>query len=346
MSKLFPLSACIMLLCAGAAAQERSWIVEEGVARVNNDIITRSEYQRARAQVSEEARQGCANCTPDELQERVAAKEKDLLRDMIDTLLLVQRGKDLGLNVESDVVRRLDDIRQENKIPSMEALQQRIEESGLNFQDFRETVRDQIYQQEIIRREVGSRILLDQAEVLKYYEEHQQEFVRAEQVVLREIFITTEDKPEAEIPALRKKADDLLQRVKGGEDFGELARSYSEGSTATEGGDLGTFQRGQLAPNLEEMVFEMDRGQFTDVIPAEAGLLILQVREHYTAGLQPEEKVENEIMARLYDAKIGPALREYLTKLRQDSYIDVKSGYVDTSSVPGMEIEEEPATPE
>ncbi len=168
-------------------------------------------------------------------------------------------------------------------------------QAGVDFEDFKTNIRNQLITQEVIRREVGSRIVLDHAEVQKYYDDHKQEFVRPEQVVVREIFVSTEGKPEAEIPALRKKADGLLERVKGGEDFGELAKRFSDGSTAKQGGDLGTFERGQLAKNLEDIVFKLNRNQTTDVMPTKTGFLILQVREHYPAGQQPEEKVENEI---------------------------------------------------
>jgi parvulin-like peptidyl-prolyl isomerase len=145
---------------------------------------------------------------------------------------------------------------------------------------------------------------------------------------------------------LRKKAEDLLQRVKNGEDFGELAKHFSDGSTAKQGGDLGKFERGQLAPNIEQAVFGLQRLQMTDVIPTKTGFLILQVGEHYSAGLQPEEKVDPEIQDRLYNEKLRPALRAYLEMLREDSYVQVKPGYTDTSAMPASTIDEVPATPD
>ena len=170
---------------------------------------------------------------------------------------MVQRGKDIGINVDADVIKRLDEIRLQNNIASMEELEKQVNASGVDFEDFKTNIRNQLLQQEVIRREVGSKIILDHAEVQKYYEDHKQEFVRPEQVVVREIFVSTEGKTDAEIPALRKKAEDLLQRVKSGEDFGELAKRFSDGSTAKQGGDLGTFERGQLAPRSEEDGFRL-----------------------------------------------------------------------------------------
>jgi peptidyl-prolyl cis-trans isomerase SurA len=248
--------------------------------------------------------------------------------------------------VDTQVIKRLDQIRIDNKIASMEDLERQVTATGVDFEDFKNNIRNQLLQQEVIRKEVGSRIVLDHAEVAKYYNEHMQEFVRPEQVVLREIFVSSEGKNEAEAAAQKKKADGLLQRVKGGEDFGELAKRFSDGSTAKQGGDLGTFERGQLAANLEQTVFKMNRNDVTDVMDAKNGYLILQVQEHYPAGQQTEEKVENEIESKIYDQKIQPAMRDYLKTLRADSYVEVKAGYVDTAGVAGAGIDEIPATPD
>jgi peptidyl-prolyl cis-trans isomerase SurA len=327
-------------------AQTKSAVVEEVIARVNNDVITRSDLEHARSELQQEAQQDCPKCTPEEIQERVAQEGKNLLRDLIDNSLLVQRGKDMNANVETEVVKRLDEIRIQNNIASMEELETQIDKSGVSFEDFKNNIRNQLLQQEVIRHEVGSKLILDHAAVLQYYNEHKSEFVRPEQVTLREIFVSTEGKSEPEIPELRKKADGLLQRVKNGEDFGELAKHFSEGSTAKQGGDLGKFEHGQLAANIEQAVFALQRLQTTDVIPTKTGFLILQVGEHYAAGQQPEDKVENEIMDRLYNAQLRPGLRAYLETLREQSYVAVKPGYTDTAAVPSSTIEEVAPTPD
>ena len=101
---------------------------------------------------------------------------------------------------------------------------------------------------------------------------------------LRELLISTEGKTDAEKEAQKKKADGLLQRIHGGDDFGELAKRFSDGSTAKQGGDLGTFERGQLAANLADVVFKLNKASVTDVMPTQTGYLILQVQEHLSSG--------------------------------------------------------------
>jgi len=322
-------------------------VVEEIIARVNNEVITLSDLERARNAMTDEARQDCRNCTPQQLQTLVAEKEKNLLRDLIDQSLLVQRGKDLGVKVDADVVRRLDQIRQQNNIASMEDLEKKVDESGVNFEDFKNGIRNNLLTQEVIHREVGSRIIIAHEEVQKYYDEHKSEFRRPEQVVLREMVVSTDGKKDEEIPELEKKAKNLLERVKKGEDFGELAKRYSEGTTAKNGGELGVFERGQLSKELEDLVFKMNRNQLTDAIRIKTGFLILQVQQRYEAGLQPLDKVENEIMNKLYVGRMEPALRSYLQTLRQDSYAVVKPGWVDTAAVSNAApIQEVAATPD
>ncbi|HEX2710840.1 MAG TPA: peptidylprolyl isomerase [Candidatus Acidoferrales bacterium] len=336
----------IPFVCAHLAAQTKGRVVEEIIARVNNEVITSSDLQRAHASLEDEVKQECRNCSPEQLRSAVTEKQKNLLRDLIDQSLLVQRGKDLGIGVETDVVKRLDQIRQQNSIASMEDLEKRVNESGLSFEDFKNNIRNSLLTQEVIRREVGSKIIIGHDEVVKYYEEHKNSFQRPEQVYLREIFISTDGKKESEIPDLEKKMRGLLQRINNGEDFAELAKRYSDGTTAKSGGELGVFERGQLAKDIEDVVFKLDKGKLTDVIRTKTGFLALKVEQRYEAGLQPLEKVENEVMNRLYEGKMEPALRDYLKELRQESYVVVKPGYVDTAAVASAPIEEVQVQPE
>jgi peptidyl-prolyl cis-trans isomerase SurA len=315
-------------------------VIEEIVARVNNEIITRSDLTRGQAALRKEIEEECRGCAAAELERLFHEREKNLLRDLIDQSLLVQRGKDLGVNIEPDVIKRLDQIRQQNNFSTMEELERAVTASGTAFEEFKASIRNNLLTQEVIKREVGSRVIIGRDEVVKYYNEHKNEFYRPEQVYLREIFISTEGKSEAEIASLEQKARKLLERIRNGEEFAELAKRNSDGTTAQRGGELGVFERGQLAKQLEEAAFRMNRGEVTDVIRTKTGFLILKVEQRYQAGLQPVDKVEGEISNRIYIERMQPALRAYLAKLRQESYLGVKPGYVDTAAVASTPIVE------
>jgi peptidyl-prolyl cis-trans isomerase SurA len=321
--------------------------VEEIIARVNNEIITRSELDKARIAAEEDARQECqGKCTPEQLRTDIEDRQKNTLRDLIDQSLLVQRGKDMGVNVEPDVIKKLDQLRQQNKIDSMEDLEKAVTAQGSNWEDFKNNIRNGILTQRVISNEVGSHITIGKDEVGKYYNEHKKEFIRPEQVALREIEVSTEGKKDEELPDLKKKAETALKRVKDGEDFGEIAKRFSDSSTAKQGGFLGVYKRGELSKALEDIVFKMKKNELTDVMDTKQGYLVLQVLERYEEGEQPLAKVENEIMDHLYSQRMEPAMRNYLKTLREQSYVVIKPGYQEIAGGGNSEIQEVSATPE
>ncbi len=323
-------------------------VVEEIIARVNNEIITRSEYDKSLQSAEEDAKSECQNhCTPEQLQMNIEEGRKNALRGLIDQSLLVQRGKDMGINVEADLVKRLDAIRIQNKIDSMDDFEKAVTSSGTNWEDFKNNLRNNILTQRVISNEVGSHITVGDEEIAKYYEAHKTEYVRPEQVALREIEVSTQGKKPEELPDLKKKTETALKRVQDGEDFGEIAKRYSDGSTKSQGGFLGVYKRGELSKELEDVVFKMKRNELTPVMETKQGFLVLQVLEHYDEGDQPLSKVKNEIMEKLYEQRMEPAMREYLKTLREQSYVIIKPGYQDLAGGAGnSEIQEVSATPE
>jgi len=342
-SVLVVLSCAGLVVSPGAVGQAKGTVVEEIVARVNNQIITLSDYQKASAGLRQEASQDCQNCSQMQVQAEVEKRQKDLLRDMIDQQLLIERAKDMDVSVETDLVKRLDEVRKQNSLSSLEDLQKAVESQGIIWEDYKTQLRNQLLTQEVIRREVGGRMNIGSDEVKKYYEAHKQEFNRPEQVYLAELFLSTDGKTPEEIAAVHTRADDLHNRLVKGESFDALVKRYSEGSTVQQNGELGSFERGQLAKPLEDAVFALEKGQFTDVIQTKTGFEVLKVLDHYQAGLQPLEKVEGEISNVLYRQKMDPAMRAYLGQLREESYVTVKPGYVDTAAVAGATVIQEVA---
>ncbi len=335
--------AAFLLAPAGLQAQAKGTVIEEIVARVNNEIITLSEYQKAGQDLVQEVQQDCQNCPPAQIDTMLKDRQKNLLRDMIDRQLLIERAKDMDISVETDVIKRLDDVRKQNNLPTMEDLQKAVEGQGLVWEDYKAQMRNELLTQEVIRREVGGRMDISNEEVKKYYDEHKSEFNRPEEVELADIFQSTEGKSPEEIAAVRTKADDLHNRLVKGDDFSQLAKRYSEGTTAQDGGYLGVYQRSQLSKELEDAVFALDKGQVTDVIQTKTGFEIIKVLNHFQAGLQPLDKVEGEISNQIYMTKMKPAMRDYLAELREESYVQVKAGYTDTAAIPGGTVIQEVA---
>jgi peptidyl-prolyl cis-trans isomerase SurA len=304
-------------------------VVEDVVVRVNDNIISRSDVQRAAQGLIQDAQQNHASPA------QIADAEKNMLRDMIDQQLLLSKAKELGLNADAEVIRRLDDIRKENKLPSMEALEQAAKSQGVNFEDFKAGIRNQILTQQVVRDEVGRRLQLTQAEEQKYYDAHKDQFQRPESVKLSEILIPVpENATPAELVQAERKANALKTQIMQGGDFAAIAKKDSGGPTAAQGGELGDFKRGQLAKVLEDQTFSLKPGETTQPIRTRQGYVILRVTEHTPAGPAPLSAVEPQVQEAIYTQQMQPALRTFLTKLREEAYLDIAPGFVDSGASP------------
>jgi peptidyl-prolyl cis-trans isomerase SurA len=341
------LGACLVPASRPVLAQAKGTVVEEIIARVNNEIITLSDYQKADEELKGEVAQACQGCTPDKVQAEIKDQEKDLLRGLIDNALLVERAKDMNISVDTDLIKQLDEVRKQNNFATMDDLRKAVESSGMAWEDYQEEMRKKLMSSAVIRQEVAGRMDISPDAVKQYYEEHKQDFNLPEQVVLAEIFLSTEGRTPEEIFSIRKKAEDLHDRLTRGADFTQLAERYSEGQTAKDGGVIGTFKRGVLDKAFDDAVFKLSKGQMTDVIQTKTGFEILKVVDHYEAGLQPLDKVQDQIQQKLYQEKMDPAIRDYLAQLREESYVMVKPGYTDTAAVAGATaIQEVAPTPD
>ncbi len=311
-------------------------VVEEIVAKVNNEIVTRGEIEKYRRQV--EADIAHQQMTPERARQVLKQAETDLLRDRIDQLLLVQKAKELDLKVDQELSKQMAQLQLKSGITDPDKFQQWVrEQSGMAFEDYKQQMKDSLLTNEVVRREVGGRIAISKAEQQKYYDEHKNEFVREEQVWLQEILISTAGKDEKGVAAAEKKAKDVVSRARKGENFNALARDNSDAETAEGGGNLPAFKHGLLKKEIEEVVFHESKGYVTEPVRQANGFLILKLVQRDAAGLQPFEAVENEIMDRMYAPRMQPAMRAYLTKLRQEAFLQIRAGYEDSGAAPGKD---------
>src|SRR6266700_2277149 len=264
--------------------------------------------------------------------------EKDALRGLIDRQLLLEKGKDLGITADTELIKRLDEMRKQMKLDSIDDLEKAATAQGVSFEDFKQNMRTEIITQQVIQREVGGHINVTKDEEQKFYNEHKPDLERPEQVKLSEILISTEQAgdDQQKVAAAQAKADDLLKQIKAGGNFDDIAKKESQGPSASQGGDLGYFKRGTLAKQLEDLTFGMQKGQVSDPIRTKQGFVILKVTEHQTAGIPAMNEIESRVQEAVYMQRLQPALREYLKKLREEAFIDIKTGYVDTGASPNQ----------
>jgi len=330
--------------------------VEEIITRVNNQIITRSEFQRSKDQLRDQVKQENSK-DPDAA---YAEREKDILRDLIDQDLLLDKGKDLSITGDTDLIKRLDQMRKEMKLESLEELEKEATKQGVSWEDFKQNMRNQIITQKVIGEEVSSHLSVTKEEEQKFYDDHKNDMEQPEAIRLSEILVAPKtaapapaagtdpnappaappsndpnaavDEPAqaAALSAAEAKADDLLKQIRAGAAFEDIAKKFSDGPSAADGGNLGSFERGKLAKQIEDQTFALKTGEITDVIRTKQGFVILKVVEHQQAGIPSLKDVLPRIQDQLYYQKLQPALRVYLTKLREDAYIKYTDGYVDT----------------
>lgn len=307
-------------------------VVEYPIVRVNDQIIDRSDYERNEAQLMEEARHD--NLTPAEL----AQRKKDLLRDMIDTQLLVSRGKELEINADAEVIRRMDEVRKQHNFDTMEALEKAIRDSGESIEDYKAFLKNQIIQSQVVRDEVGRNLHMTAKMEQAYYDQHKQEYAQPESVRLSEILVATPDSPsDAELAQARAKADEVVAKLKAGAKFEDLVKQYPDSPNPDKGGDLNAVYvrgDGQLAKVLEDQVFPLKAGESTAPIRTRQGFVIFKVTEHTPAGIPPLSAVDEQVQQAMYAEMMAPALRTYLTGLREKAYVDIAPGFVDTGASP------------
>ena len=302
--------------------------VEDIIARVNDQIITQSDYDRAMSQMDEEARQH------GDTMQQISAAHKDLLRSLIDQQLWLSKGKELGITGDTELVKRLDEIRKQYNLETLDDLEKAAREQGVSYEDFKANIRNGIITEQVMRNEVGARIQFTPTEAQRYYQQHKQDYTQQEAERLSEILISSGADDPAKLAAAKAKADDIEARLHSGGDFAQLARSFSDGPTASEGGDLGQYKRGQLPQLLEDKTFPLATGQYTETILTRQGYIILKVAQHVAGGPAPYKDVEEQVEEALYRSRMEPAIRDYLTKIREDAFIDIKAGYEDSGASP------------
>jgi peptidyl-prolyl cis-trans isomerase SurA len=328
----------VSTLAVGSAADNNVKVVEEIAAKINGDIITRGELARKRLDIEAEAkRQGLSG---PRLQQAVDEFAVNALRDEIDTLLLVQKGKDLNINVDAEVTRRLAEIQVQQKISDPDKFQAFIRENtGMSYEDFKLQMKNQMLTQRVIGQEVARNIAVPEGEMQKYYDDHKSDFVRKEsQVFLSQIVISTEGKTPEQVAVAEKKAKDLAARAKKGEKFSDLARDNSDDvETAKNGGQIGPMSKGLMDKPIEDLVFAQKKGFVSDPIRRPNSFLILKVDERFEAGQAAFGEVKNELQERLSQPKMEGKVRIFLTGLREDAFLEIKEGYIDSGAAPAKD---------
>lgn len=313
-----------------AVAQEQQ-LIEEVVARVNAEIITRSQYMSIVEQTEADIRQQVQD--PAEAQKRIDEFKPKILDVMIDNLLVIQKGQDLGFDVEADVNRQFSEMaRRENKtITEFEDL---MRQSGIEPNEVRTRLREQLMRDRVMNQEVYGAVWrgLTEKEKRDYYDAHKEKFMRAGELKLSELFLPVEGRSFSEIEA---KAREIVTQARGGTPFTDLVKKSGDPTRAsyTNAGSLGSFKSTQeIAAPLSTAIENLKSGEVTDPIRLADGVIILRVDERREAAPKPFEEVANDVgMAMVYE-RGSEAEQKFIKKLRAEAYIKITPGYETASA--------------
>lgn len=295
----------------------------DGIAAiVNDDIITFHEVRReAQPVIAESERKGLLD---DKARSNL---RKTVLDRMIEKRLTDQKVKQLGIKITDEEVRQaIDDVKRQNNNMSDQQLADALKRQGYTLEQYERQIREQLERLRLVNMEVRSKAYVSPKEVEEYYATHQNQYTEDEQFKARHIFIKIDAKaPPAEAQKAMAKALDILYQARSGKDFAELARKYSDDPAAKQdGGDLGTFKRGEMLPELEKALLPLKPGEVGDLVSTPSGLHIVKLEQHISGKIKPFDKVKAEIEDQLYRRKQDERFAQWMKDLRAKASVEIK----------------------
>ena len=324
--RLLPLllkkTSCALLIFIGCGVFSHfpvasAEVVERIVAVVNDEIVTEQDLLIVMAPVAAQYRALYAGA---ELDERLKEMRIDFLQNVIEDKLILSEAKRKQVGVKDEEVdQTMTDIR--NKFPSREAFLQSLEEQGLTEKKIWNRFRDQLMTQRLVAYEVKSRISVSPGDVNEYYKTHSDEFIEGDKVRLQQILVRVGSRTEEEAKAF---AESLIEQMKQGKSFEELAKAYSEGAEAKEGGEMGWVEKGQLLGEIDENVFALESGGVAPPIKSSLGYHIFRVVEKKQYSVKPLSEVRSKIMDVIFKRKLKERLESWLQTLKKNAYISIR----------------------
>ncbi len=316
-SLMLVLPVVFSLTCTSSIFAE---ICNRIVAIVNSEVITYHELNKRMKELT--------GLEPIELESRdhesFVETRKNILNMMIDEKISSEKIQELGIQVTpKEIDAAIENIKARNHW-THEDLVAGLNNEGMSYEMYREKVKKELEQMRLIDFEVKSKIIISDESIKKYYEEHIDEFVSEEKVRLGIIVLLKNDPQDhKDTSSLSRKAAELVSRLNSGEDFSALARTYSQGPGADEGGDLGFFNPTQLDPKLNKIINNMSAGDISGPIMIPGGIQIIKVLEKQEKGVKPIEKVKDEIRNVLYVEEISRRFSSWIEELRGQAYIKI-----------------------
>jgi peptidyl-prolyl cis-trans isomerase SurA len=290
-------------------------------AIVNDDVITVREVIRESQPVIDAAKQKGA---VDEAARREI--RKTVLNGLIEKRLIDQRIKEQGIKIGDDEIRQaVEDVKKQNNNMTQSQLQEALKRQGYTYEQYEVQIREQLERLRLVSIEVRSKTYVSQKEAEEYYEANKTKYTEEEQLKARHIYIKIDEKsPAAEIQKAQQRAIAILAEAREGKDFAELAKSHSDDPAAKkDGGDLGTFKRGDMQSDLENAITALKPGEVGELVVTPSGIHIVKLEERIIGKAKPFEKVRPEIEDILYRKKQDDRFTQFMKELRSKGSVEI-----------------------
>jgi peptidyl-prolyl cis-trans isomerase SurA len=302
------LGVAAVLLPALLAVGARAEIANRIVATIDGEPITAHELRRY-------ARERGAG----------SGDEPQMLDALITDKLLELEIKAQGISARDDEIDRyIEEIQQRNGLDK-DGFTRALNAQGMTLEAYRGKVKNEIEKAQLVNREIRQRVNVSPEEIGRYYDKHRDDYAIDERVKVRDIFFAIEaDADDTGIARTRDKALEVRELARGGRDFGGLAQQFSEGPGADKGGELGTFARGEMSRDLEEVVFALEPGAISEPVRAGGGFHLLRVDERIAKGYRPIDEVKDDIREHLYNDALEERFQNWLSRdLRERHHVEV-----------------------
>jgi peptidyl-prolyl cis-trans isomerase SurA len=292
------------------------------MAVVNDEIITTLDLDKEIKLMAREANR----------KEPFSAEETAKLRltavnRLVDRKLAEQKIKELDIKISEEEIRQsIEEVKKQNNM-SQERFVEALAGQGLSFEQYKGQIREQLERLRLMSQEVKAKVQVNSKELLDYYianlsKHGAQELYKARHILLA----VPKDAQEADIALLREKGDRILKEARGGADFIELAKKYSDDpNAAKDGGELGTFKKGDLLPEMEEIVLKLQPGEVSEPVRSKSGVHIIKLEQKYFGDAKPFETVKGEIEETLYKQKSEARFNQWVSDMRKSASIDIRT---------------------
>jgi len=341
-----------LVACVVAVSTARSEILEQVLVKVNGEIFTKTDLETRQVQEIRQRGKPIDLTTAEgneELRKAIADVTPQLLVGVVDEMLIVQRGKELGYRVSEEQFKQiLDNLKTQNKIDSDEQLVAALKQENMTMADLRRNLERTVIAQRVQQAEVFGRVAVTDDEAHTYYDSHMAEFTTPSSVMLREILVAIPTDPRginaAADDAAKARAEEIRGRIAGGEAFDKVAADVSDSASKANGGLIGPLNVSDLSPDYRKLIEGLKAGEMTPVVRTQRGYQILKLESATPTKILEFDKARDQISERVFTDKRRDEFQKYLVKLRAQAIIDWRNQDVKKAYEEGLALQAKAAT--